>query len=433
MRLLPVLIAIVAQAVSPAAEPARPAEGRPHLAEVVLNPDGAWCWFQDPRVLIYKDKLMVGSISRKGDVQATTWDLKRGVIGIATLRAKFQVDDHNVPGFLLRRDGRLMAFYTEHGGLRMYHRTSLRPFDASEWGEELSFDAGLKTRSTYANPFQLRAEGRRIYLFFRNRDYNPTWSASDDDGKTWSDGLNHIYYQKGERPYIKYASDGRDTIHFAFTDGHPNRPFLNNLYHAYYRGGGLYRSDGAFLHKLAEGPVKTTEATRIYDGAGPAGEAWVWDLELDRARRPVIVYSTHPSSSDHRYRYARWDGRAWQDQQIAYAGKCLYAKEAYYSGGICLDPDDISVVYLSSDVNLQTGAPNASGHREIYRGQTGDGGKTWSWQALTANSARDNLRPIVPAGHPGKIFVLWYRGAYRTYTDFETEVVALTDARLPLR
>jgi len=400
-------------------------------AEIVLNPDGAWCWFQDERAVIYQNKLTVGSLSRSGDVQATTWELKRGRVGIATLRAKFQIDDHNVPAFLLRRDGRLMAFYTEHGGLRMFHRTSLRPWDASEWGPEISFDAGLKTRFTYANPFQLRSEGGRILIFFRNRDYNPTWSASDDHGRTWSEGLNHIYYQKGERPYVKYASHGVDTIHFAFTDGHPDRPFLNNLYHAYYRRGGLYRSDGTFLHKLAEGPVKTTEATRIYDGAAPTGEAWVWDMALDPAGRPVIVYSSHPSAMDHRYRYARWNGHAWADQQIAYAGKRLYERQAYYSGGICLDPDNLNVVYLSSDVNLEDGKPNPSGHWEIYRGETRDGGKTWTWQALTSNSTTDNLRPIVPAHHPGKVFVLWYRGTYRTYTSFETEVVAFTDAALP--
>ncbi len=400
-------------------------------AEVVLNPDGVWCWFQDERALIYRDKLTVGSISRKGDVQATTWELQRGLVGVATLRARFQIDDHNVPAFLLRRDGRLMAFYTEHGGPRMYHRTATRPWDASRWEPEQSFDAGLKTRFTYANPFQLRSEGGRILIFYRNRDYNPTWSASSDDGQTWSEGLNHIYYEKGERPYVKYASNGVDTIHFAFTDGHPDRPFLNNLYHAYYRQGGLYRSDGTFLHKLADGPVKTTEATKIYDGTAPTGEAWVWDMALDQAGRPVIAYSSHPSAMDHRYRYARWNGRSWEDRQIAYAGKRLYERQAYYSGGICLDPDNLNVVYLSSNVNLQDGQPNASGHWEIYRGETRDGGKTWTWQALTRNSTKDNLRPIVPAAHPGKVFVLWYRGTYRAYTNFETEVVAHTDAALP--
>jgi hypothetical protein len=397
---------------------------------VVLNPDGAWCWFQDERALVYDGKLTVGSISRTGNVQATTWDLKTGRVSVFTLREKFQVDDHNVPGFLLRNDGRLMAFYTWHRGVtglpEMFVRETVRPRDAGEWTPERSFNAQSPHGFSYANPFQLSAERGRIYLFWRGIDFNPTWSASDDLGQTWRQAANHIYYQKGERPYVKYASNGADTIHFAFTDGHPNRPFRNSLWHAYYRNGGLYKSDGTFVRKLKDGPIQVAEATRVYDGVhSPTGEAWVWDLHLDKSGRPVIAYTSHPDPMDHRYRYARWNGRTWEDHQVAYAGKRLYPGEEYYSGGICLDPDDLNVVYLSSEVELASGKPNPSGHREIYRGVTRDGGRNWNWQPITSDSKVDNLRPIVPADHPGKTFVLWYRGRYETYTKFETEVVAL--------
>ncbi len=398
-------------------------------APVVLNPDGAWCWFQDERALVFDDTLAVASITHDGNVQVTTWDLKGGGTAVHTLRTGFQRDDHNVPGLLMRQDGRLMAFYTEHSRLRqMFYRVSKRPRDAAEWEAEQSFDAGVQDGFTYANPFQLGGERNRIYFFWRARDRNPTWTSSDDNGKTWRAGANHIYFQKGERPYVKYASNGRDTVHFAFTDGHPDRnAFRNNLYHAYYRNGGLYRSDGSFIRKLAEGPVKVTEATRIYDGTAETGEAWVWDMHLDRAGRPVVAYSSHVSPMDHRYRYARWNGKAWEDHAVAYAGKRLYESQAYYSGGICLDPDDLNTVYVSSNVRLEDGKSNASGHWEIYKGVTANGGKTWRWTAVTANSTKDNLRPIVPANHPGKTFVLWYRGVYRAYTDFETEVVAVRE------
>jgi putative BNR repeat neuraminidase len=402
---------------------------------IVLNPDGAWCWFQDERALAYDDKLSVASIGRTGNVQVTTWDFRKGTVAIATLREKFPVDDHNVPGLLLRNDGRLMAFYTEHGGLRSHNPMNLRvsagPRDAGAWEPEQSFSAGVETGASYANPFQLSAEHNRIYLFWRGIDFNPNWSASDDGGRTWSTAANHIYHQRGERPYVKYASNGVDTIHFAYTDGHPNRPYRNNLYHAYYRNGGLYRSDGTFVRKLAEGPLQVTEGTRIYDGASASGEAWVWDIHLDPRGWPVVVYTSHPDPLDQRYRYARWNGKAWEDQQIAYAGKRLYPAEAYYAGGIALDPDNLNTVYISSDVDISSGKPQAGGHYEISKGTTRDGGKTWTWTALTRNSTVDNLRPIVPAHHPGATFVLWYRGLYTSYTRFATEVVAYTDAKLP--
>lgn len=409
---------------------------------VVLNPDGAWCWFQDERALVYDGKLSVASMGRTGDVQVTTWDFRKGLVGIATLHPKFQIDDHNVPGMLIRHDGRLMAFYTEHGGPKnnnpMLWRITTRPRDASQWEPEQSFRAGATAGFSYANPFQLSAERNRIYLFWRAIDFNPTWSASDDDGKTWRTAANHIYSKSGERPYVKYASNGTDTIHFAFTEGHPNRPFRNNLYHAYYRQGGLYRSDGTFIRKLADGPVQPSEATRVYDGENsPAGEAWVWDMHLDKTGKPVIAYSSHPEDiTDNRYHYARWNGKVWEGWQIAFGGKRFSVSAKlpmgnYYAGGVCLDPDDLNVVYVSSSVNVQDGTPSKSGHWEIYRGVTRDGGKSWNWTPITENSSADNLRPIVPAGHPGKTFVLWFRGSYPAYKAVEAEVVVHTDAQLP--
>jgi hypothetical protein len=410
-----------------------PVSAATKLEAVVLNPDGAWCWFQDERALIYDGKMTVASITREGDVQVTTWEFSSGKISRVTLRKNFMHDDHNVPGLLMRNDGRLMAFYAMHNREpRMYYRVTTRPRDASRWDPEQSFSVGVTDRFTYANPFQLSAEGNRIYLFWRAIDFNPTWTASDDGGKTWRQGASHIYFEKGERPYVKYTSNGRDIIHFAFTEAHPDRPIQTSLYHAYYQGGYMRKSDGTVIRKLTEGPIKPSEATRVYDGTNPVtGEAWVWDIALDKSGNPVIAYTSRVSPLDHRYRYARWNGEVWKDEQIAFAGKRLYERELFYSGGIALDPDNTNVVYLSSDVNIQTGKPNQSSHYEIYRGAAIDGGATWSWTPITGNSQQDNLRPIVPAGHPGKTFVLWLRGAYRAYTDYETEVMACTDARLP--
>ena len=51
------------------------------------------------------------------------------------------------------------------------------------------------------------------------------------------------------RPYVKYASDGRGTVHLAYTEGHP-RDFANSLYHVFYRGGTLHHSDGSVVRRL---------------------------------------------------------------------------------------------------------------------------------------------------------------------------------------
>lgn len=393
----------------------------------ILNEDGAWCWFQDERALIYNNKLAVASIKANGDNQITTFNLDSGNLTNFILNTGFEADDHNLPGLLLREDGHLMAFYTRHNlDNIMRYRVSSFPYDTQHWDEEQSFSVGIEDHFTYANPYQLTAENNRIYMFFRALNYNPTFTSSDDNGNTWAQGKNIILYQTGERPYVKYCSNGVDTIHFAFTEAHPRESNLNSLYHMYYKAGNLYKSDGTLIKGLSEVPVNPTEATQVYDGVNsPTGEAWVWDMELDPNGNPVIVYASFNAIDDHRYRYARWNSQtlSWEDYEIAYAGTYLYIIESQYSGGICLDPDNTQVVYLSSDVNIETGQPNESGHYEIYRGTTLDYGQSWVWEPITQNSQEDNLRPIVPKNHFNHPLVLWFRGEYTTFNSYRTQVV----------
>jgi hypothetical protein len=65
------------------------------------------------------------------------------------------------------------------------------------------------------------------------------------------------------------------------------------------------------------------------------------------------------------------------------------------------------------------------GHFEIERWQTHDAGHTWETQALTTNSARDNIRPVVPRGASGDRVLLWNWGRYETFTDFSDLTVML--------
>ncbi|MCP4048861.1 MAG: hypothetical protein GY732_23045 [Gammaproteobacteria bacterium] len=52
-----------------------------------------------------------------------------------------------------------------------------------------------------------------------------------------------------------------------------------------------------------------------------------------------------------------------------------------------------------------------------------DGGKSFSWRPLTRNSTADNIRPIIPAWESDQRVVLWMRGTYNWFTDFDTHIV----------
>ena len=43
----------------------------------------------------------------------------------------------------------------------------------------------------------------------------------------------------------------------------------------------------------------------------------------------------------------------------------------------------------------------------------------------------DNIRPIVPAGDPDRTAVLWLRGTYTNYHDYDLDVVGIVTATGP--
>jgi hypothetical protein len=412
---------------------------------ITFNDDGAWCWFEDERAVIHNGKLVIATVAagvtdpnRAGNIEVVTYDLKTGSKTFAVLRPRFSKDDHNSPALFVRPDGRYLAMYAKHGPENHhYYRITANPDDGSAWQPEQVYVASPTSRITYTNLHFLSAENNgkgRLYNFFRGLDnhFKPSWMYSDDGGQAWTTGGLLITFtdpqnpNRKHRPYVKYASNGKDTVHFIFTEAHPAEYPRTGIYHACYRSGNLYRSDGTLIKSLAAGPLTPPEATRIFAG-DPENIAWTSDIHLDAEGRPFIAYSVRKGQNynDHRYRYARWDGRQWVDHEIAYAGSRLYKGQEDYTGNVALVPDDPDTVYISTDVDPVSGKPLSSQHFEIFRGVTPDGGATWRWTPITRDSTMDNLRPIVPIGDGRHTVLLWMRGKYTTYTNWNTAIVGM--------
>lgn len=392
------------------------------LPTEILTAHGAWCWFADPRGVVDAGKTYVGWVNGQGAIQVGAYAHDTGELTTATLHPNLQIDDHANPALLVLPDGRLMVFYAPHSGRPMYIRTSLEPGDISAWGaaRELGINTEGRRGYTYPNPMILSEEDDRIYLFWRGGNWLPNFATSADGGASWAEARTLIA-GSGARPYIKFATDGKKRIHFAFTDGHPRKEPANSIYYAYYESGAFYRADGVLIKTMAGLPFAPSEADQVYDGADTTGLAWIWDIALDRDDRPVIVHSTHPAETDHRYRYARWTGERWASAEITKAGGWFPQTEAgkverepHYSGGIYLDHGDPSVVYLSRPVE---------GVFEIEQWITSDGGATWKTYPITSGSSRNNVRPFVPRGYAGQgPAVIWMEGEYIHYTRYGTRL-----------
>jgi hypothetical protein len=361
-------------------------------------------------------------------VQIGALDHATGAIHLDTLHAGFERDDHDNPALAFLPDGRLMAFYSRHSQGDMHLRVTTQPEDLLAWTPErcLGFlgEAQGYRGVTYQNPAILRDERDTLYLFWRGADWQPTFSLSPDFGQTWVRPRTLISRKARlhrNRPYLKTWNNGHNRIDLVFTDGHPRREPTNSVYFIRYEQGAFWKADGTCIGKVDDLPLEPAQADRVYDGA-TAGRAWIWDLAEDRSGRPVIVYTRLPTKRDHRYHYARWDCNGWVDHLLCSAGKWFphtpflrREREPHYSGGLALDHNDPSIVYLSRPVN---------GVFEIERWTTRDGGASWQTQPITRGSTLDNVRPFVVRNHDGTgPTVVWMQlRRYVHYTRFECEI-----------
>jgi hypothetical protein len=417
---------------------------------------GGWCWFQDERAIVDQGRLIFGSVaSPSGDVNVTVYDLAAKTARTVCLHPKFQSDDHDAPAFLKLADGRYLAAYMSHGagpGVdgadRMRWRISTRPGDATEWQPEQTVSVGAGV--SYANLYRLSAEGGRIYNFHRGLGFNPNWLYSDDDGRTFTYGGRLLHWDRiprepgSGRPYPRYCGNGVDTVHLMTTEDHPSN-YDNSIYHAYLKGGQLHHSDGkpiGALSRARDTTIKPDHLTRVYQGDADH-VAWTNDIRLDDQQRPYIAFSVQVGDGDKRqqrssggqdlrYFYGRWDGARWAVHEIAFAGTRLYASQPDYAGLVALHPADPNVLWISTNSDPRSGAPllsTADGqrHREIFRGVTADGGRTWTWTAVTSNSRADNIRPIARVVAGRQVIVLWQRGIYTSYTAYDMRIVGILD------
>ncbi|MDK9683414.1 glycoside hydrolase family 88 protein [Pseudoalteromonas shioyasakiensis] len=397
-----------------------------------------WCWFQDPRAIIQNDKLIIGGVAGNGigDAAVGVYDLNSNqLLGRSTLQAHFEHDDHNSPVFYARPDGQVLTVYAKHNTEKKhYYRTSTSD-NYLNWGPEKVLESPANV--TYMNLYNLSDEDT-LYNLYRGIDWNPTYVTSKDGGLTWSNEHIHLIQNEVEgyqRPYARYAGNGKDTIGLSFTDAHP-RDFGNSIYYAEFRYGNFYKVDGTLIKNLKEdGPLKPSEAEKLFQGGGgdyrsnelsAEKSAWTSSVAFDKNGYPHIAYTYYINNQDQRYRLASWDGKQWHDREIAYAGSRLYDREASYTGLVSLEPNNPNHVVISTNVDPNTGKALDMPH-QIFRAniQLNDETDTIHWEQLTNDPHNENLRPMIVNGKNHNV-ILWLQGQFNTYTDYYLDAVGLS-------
>jgi hypothetical protein len=409
------------------------------------RPKGIWTWYGEPKAVYYKgtkEKTYIAYLdisnqaSSVGKVMVTSYDHQSGKLDTAILNSTFGWDDHNHPSIIVRNDGHILVFYSQHNGVSMHLRISTNPEDITSWGPDLEILKLAGSSYTYPNIMQLSGENNRIYCFYRGIDWKPTFATSDDGGATWS-AVVKFFTVTGtatNRPYIKFESDGKTTIHMVLEKSNRNDGPLPS-YYLCYKNGGFYRSDGTLIKTLTQ--VKTTPLTvsdveMVFDPVNPNLDAEpgltnlkgsCWDIAIGKNGRPVFLFDIFDANgSNHRYHYYRYNGSQWIRTFMVNSGGTMdeSGSENGFAGGMTLDHMDPGIAYVSAQTN---------GQFEMFRYVTPDTGKTWQKTQMTANSGQNkNTRPCVPRGYTsGKIGVIWMCGTYTTWGGpFNTDIKMYT-------
>ena len=406
-------------------------------AYLSFTQNGTWCWFSDPRAIYYKgrhSRTYAGWVDSSGSIVVGFYDHELKRTETKVLQKNFEKDDHDNPSLFIGADGKLTVFYSKHANSEpIYMLKAKRAEDISEWESAASLNLndsvaypGLSNTYTYTNICQLANEKNKFFLFWRGADFKPNVSVSNDNGKHWSPGKililpERIY--KDRRPYLKMASNNKDVIHFAFTDGHPNVEPTNSIYYAKYRGNALYKANGEKIANWSSLPIQPKLADVVYDATNSKEKAWIWDVAEDNKGNPVLVYSRFPNDSNHVYYYSIWDKNKWNSYRLVNSGpwfpqtvKGTKEREPNYSGGIVLDHENASVVYLSRLKNKKF---------EIEKWTTPNKGKDWKVEDVTRDSEHNNVRPFVIRNYPAgdSLKVLWMNiEKYIHYTDFQSSI-----------
>jgi hypothetical protein len=158
-----------------------------------------------------------------------------------------------------------------------------------------------------------------------------------------------------------------------------------------------------------------------------ATRAWTIELATFEDGTIASIFETRADDNDmdHRFFYTVFDGVAWRTTYLGKAGPKLYDSEEDYVGLGAIDPADPYTIYLSTTFDPRDGR-DLTVH-EIYQGVSYDEGVTWSWMPITENSVRDNLRPIVPVWDDTNTALIWYRGTFNTFQDYDAAVVGILD------
>tara|TARA_B110001469_G_scaffold11386_1_gene11436 strand:- start:43 stop:2283 length:2241 start_codon:yes stop_codon:yes gene_type:complete len=228
----------------------------------------------------------------------------------------------------------------------------------------------------------------KIALLYKNESGFVCVSTTDDSGESWSASKELL---QAERFRTAETKEGLFLV--------------------------VQKKAGLFFYNVTENGLTekskiTAEARMLYDFEAGSDELFsvVFDDE-----NGVYQYASRSAASS-----------SWSLQQLAPVGTLL---PDGYAAGATIDPEDVTQVYIASDLNPKTGNPNGTRHYQMYKAQVAQ--KAVSFEPITFDFQSDNIRPVAPRNRSAAFreMVVWHNGEYRSAEDYDLDGHAFVEKK----
>jgi len=309
------------------------------------------------------------------------------------------VDDHNAPQMFITSTGQIQLRYAIHDVAEsFFQKISTNIEDITAWGDRSNIsDSGTAEVHNYPQVKQITSGN--MLMFYRRGPFNNAkqyYKVSSNIGATWGEPNLLIDHGTGYGVYAFVVNNGNQ-IHIAWNYQDAS---VNKRFDIYY----MYSDDGGANWKKRDGtaitlPASPSNADLVFDSG--IYQAYCWDIRLDESNNPYIVFA-YKEDPFHEFRYAKYNA-GWVTYQITTSRNLYEPADHFYSGGVVIDPNDVSIVYLSKQYE----------YLEIEKWISIDYGETWNRdEQITRSSNEDNFRLQVIENYKTDMRLVWCKGVY---------------------
>lgn len=381
--------------------------------------DGCYTWWTNALALRHvgeKDQTYLSYVDEQGRMSLASYNHITAQYEYFTL-AEYEKDDHNSAALTILPNGKVLAVYARHGADKNIRwRISDKVEDITSFCDEKTITTSNNV--TYIQIHRISEDEYRIFYrlassHWGTRIYN--WVKN-----TWTDEQKWLTEEKGKQYYLWIQEDKEEGKLNMFMTGHPaNGPDQNIRYGYFDKDGNICTTGGKFLANLYD-EYDEVLSPRDFDIVFAPEKGYstrLYDVSY-MGDKIGVLFGNMVDGTESDYYYSYYDDvkKEWVNQIVCQSGQAAVVGNRYF-GGLSFDKQDMQTVYVSR---------REGGLFRIEKWKTSDYGASWdSIELLDEGEKRSEIlmRPIIPYNAHEDIEVIFIKGAYPTYLDYNTDLV----------